>query len=1014
MKAGTTENKGITVLELVKTHKAILGALAFLLVAGLFLAAPADAQADALIFIEPGHGGNTGAWGVLPTGHAEDEINLGIALKLDTLLRESNYATYLTRTDNTWPNPDWSNGYVENMHMDQANAMGADLFLSIHNNAISYQSASGTETWYYPVSGSYTFADAVQRNVVAAIRRTGWNVYDRGVNICNSDWMIARARMPAALVEGMFVSNPAEAALLMDPNIQQAIAQGLFDAIASVIPPPSSAQYPVVQWNAVPGAARYGVEFTDAPPENPNGTTASIHRVDAVLTSNTFHRWNVINRPAGTYWWRVIPFDGAGQPVTGFSDTQTIDVPEVALVGRINGRTLYGSNALFRWDPVWGATGYGVEVSNQNPENPNGKQASTSRIWAGSTTGNAIGYNLDGLQAGTYWYRVIAWNHHGWLAGFSDADSFTLTKVNVTNRINGAVVNTQFPAFQWDTVVGATSYGIELLAGPPENPNTRQASRNRLSAGLTSGTVWNGDIRGLAYGTYYYRVLAVGAGGYVASFSDADSFTIPKPLLNPMTWTDVNHPRFSWGALPTVTGYGIELLTAPPENPNGASSSRYRLAAGPTANTYWNGDATGLPGGTYYYRILAWNQYGLFGVFSDAASFAVVRPNMSPIAWPDPIHPRFAWSPVTGATSYDLEILLPNTAPAAPNGTEPDPNRMAAASVAGTTYDGDTSALAPGIYYVRVIARNAGGVVGTFSNPVTFTVGVMPSIRIGAGSGTYNIRDAANNLITTVSLVTTRVSSSGASSVIVVDDGRPALYTPSYVRFEPVGGTILDVVGMGEYNRFRGIIEVRYSNGQLWAINEVDMQSYLKGMGEEPEWWPGGDPTGTLGQYMEFLKVSAVAFRSYAFDVMVKKNKHPGEPFDLCNSPSSCQWYIGYARETHGPNLSTAVDATYGQVLNYGGQCARTPYFSECSGRTLSASEKGWNYPWCISKTDAGLCDGHVQRGHGVGMCMDGARRRAAYNWNYDQILHYYYTLDAGFGNVGNPNVRVGVFSTSG
>ncbi len=993
----------MAMLRLIIRKVVVLGILACL---GLGLALAINtgtAYAGAGVVIEPGHGsGDPGAtnYGV---GLLEKNANLGIALKLNALLQQSHYPTIMCRSDDSIDcDEDWD--------MDMANAVGADLFISIHNNASVYSSASGTETWYVPLTpGHISFASSVHNNMVQAIRAYGYNIYDRGTKIPapQDGWMIGRSQMPAILVECAFVSNTTEALLLLNPDFQQAVANGIFQGILDYLPPPSSVQFPVFNWDSVPTATGYEMELLSQPPEDPNGFP-SIYRLGSGITTYTYWFGDTRDMAAGTYYWRAAAYNGGGY-IGSPTIAQSFTVPKVSIVNPLNGQFLTTPHPVFQWSPISGASGYGIELLTQEPENPNGKDASQYRIGVGATSGTTWNGDIQGLSAGTYYYRVIAWNNYGMITGFSDTDSFTIAEVNITSPLNGQTLSTQFPVFQWDPVSGATGYGIELLDQPPENPNSTTASQYRIAIGATSGTTWNGDIRGLSAGTYYYRVIAWNQDGFITGFSDADSFVAPKVTLNSLSWTDATSPYFSWQAMSGATGYGIELLDQPPENPNSTTASQYRMAVGATSDTFWDGSTVSLLGGTYYYRVIAWNDNGFIGGFSDAASFEVIRPNLNTITWDSPLNPRFSWSAVAGATSYEIELLEPNTAPTNPNGTSQDPNRLSSGVTGETYWAGDTSSLVPGVYFYRVIAYDNSGVLGTYSNAGTFTA-TLPSMSV-TGSGAYNICDQGGSVLATAQAgEITTVSSSGSLYSIVVSNGFNATIA-SPVRMVPHGGTILEINEMSPYNRYRGIIEIAYSSvsNKLWAVNELNMQDYLKGMGEEPESWPGM----TTGQYGEFLKVSAVAFRSYTFDVLVKKNKHPGESFEICNDPGSCQWYIGYTRETHGSNLSSAVDQTYGQVLNYGGLCARTPYFSDCGGRTLSASEKGWNYPWCITKSEAGICDGHNPRGHGVGMCMDGARQRNRAGWNYDSVLHYYYTLDAGFGNVQNPTVRVGIFSVS-
>jgi len=206
--------------------------------------------------------------------------------------------------------------------------------------------------------------------------------------------------------------------------------------------------------------------------------------------------------------------------------------------------------------------------------------------------------------------------------------------------------------------------------------------------------------------------------------------------------------------------------------------------------------------------------------------------------------------------------------------------------------------------------------------------------------------------------------------------------TPKYLRFIPSGQTIFEVKNIPTNNQFKGAVEIRYSTetNKLWAINELDVENYLKGIGEEPEQMAGTPPD----KYQEFLKASVVAFRSYAIAVKQEGKRNKTEPFDILATASD-QVYIGYKRELHGNNLKRAVEDTSGQVVKYQGKIAKTPYFGSCDGSTRPGGK-----PWLVPVSTP-ACVGRQLRGHGWGMCMHGARHLATTGYTFQQILAYYY-----------------------
>lgn len=171
------------------------------------------------VFLDPGHGGSDS--GCIHNGLLEKNVNLAISLKLKGILESNGYRVVMRRTNDS--------GMSLDDIVNMANRSGADLFLSIHNNASLSPASTGTETYWSAngVKGSSQFAASIQSNLVSAIGRP-----NRGVK--SADFrVIKNTKMTAALVECVFVSNPDEANLLKNDGFLNKIAQGLFNGIHS-------------------------------------------------------------------------------------------------------------------------------------------------------------------------------------------------------------------------------------------------------------------------------------------------------------------------------------------------------------------------------------------------------------------------------------------------------------------------------------------------------------------------------------------------------------------------------------------------------------------------------------------------------------------------------------------------------------------------------------------------------------------------------------------------------------
>jgi hypothetical protein len=264
-----------------------------------------------------------------------------------------------------------------------------------------------------------------------------------------------------------------------------------------------------------------------------------------------------------------------------------------------------------------------------------------------------------------------------------------------------------------------------------------------------------------------------------------------------------------------------------------------------------------------------------------------------------------------------------------------------------------------------------------------------------SGSVAFNAVDTSGRQLMSVPAGQTVQVSSGGPGNYAVTFGTQVVTSTNPVRLAPAGDGTLKVAELPSYaQEFRGTLEADYSakSSKLWIVDELGLEDYVKGIGEETEGLPA-----------EAYKTFAIAYRTYG---LVTQQSHRsqgarwGEPFDL---GSSTQWvapytganqiYSGYHRETIGPMLTQGQQATAGQVATYNGQLAITPYYSHSDGHTRSWAEvwHGDDHPWLLSVADPDS-NGLALLGHGVGMPLQSANKRAAAGWNYQQILQYFYS----------------------
>ena len=185
------------------------------------------------------------------------------------------------------------------------------------------------------------------------------------------------------------------------------------------------------------------------------------------------------------------------------------------------------------------------------------------------------------------------------------------------------------------------------------------------------------------------------------------------------------------------------------------------------------------------------------------------------------------------------------------------------------------------------------------------------------------------------------------------------------------------------YTLFKGVLELRYTDDDtFWIINELSMGDYLKGSAE----CGNNNPAA-------YLEAMAIAERSYAMQRLLNNGKHAERNFDLV-SHTGDQVYRGYSRELTQPNVVKAVEDTKGLVITHGGAIVITPYFAHSNGWTRSwtdawgGTDKPWLQPVYVPVDD----DGNGRFGHGVGMSAIGAKDMADNEYNFEEILNWFYT----------------------
>lgn len=211
------------------------------------------------VVIDPGHGGwDTGA---VAQGVREKDLNLDVGLRVSRVLETRGVRTQLTRDDDHFvPLSD---------RVKLGNSLPGAVFVSIHFNDApseghSASHANGIETFYsefkenpaadawmltsllggkggaaaapgdpaQSVRDGRDLADSIQSSLIAGTAAMDRGIKERGL------YVTRRVRGPAVLVEGGFVSHPAEARLLGDSGYRQKLAESIAAGIMKYLAAP--------------------------------------------------------------------------------------------------------------------------------------------------------------------------------------------------------------------------------------------------------------------------------------------------------------------------------------------------------------------------------------------------------------------------------------------------------------------------------------------------------------------------------------------------------------------------------------------------------------------------------------------------------------------------------------------------------------------------------------------------------------------------------------------------------
>ncbi|MDC7717109.1 N-acetylmuramoyl-L-alanine amidase [Vogesella sp. DC21W] len=223
----------------------------------------ADPARPVVIMIDPGHGGeDPGAVG--PSGTREKDVVLRISRQLKKLVdAEKNMKAYLTRDEDVF--------LPLGVRVAKARKIGADLFISVHADAVENRTARGSSVFALSENGAtstmarllaktqndadmiggvkiagkdkylaHTLFDLTQTATINDSLKLGKAVLGKmgGLNKLHKEkveqagFAVLKAPdIPSILVETAFISHPEEERKLVDPAFQQDMAEAIMSGV---------------------------------------------------------------------------------------------------------------------------------------------------------------------------------------------------------------------------------------------------------------------------------------------------------------------------------------------------------------------------------------------------------------------------------------------------------------------------------------------------------------------------------------------------------------------------------------------------------------------------------------------------------------------------------------------------------------------------------------------------------------------------------------------------------------
>lgn len=183
-----------------------------------------------VIIVDAGHGGIDP--GANRPGVLEKEINLAVALQLKDILQQYGTKVILSRQSDVELSTECDNEKTKGRYrrdltarVEMAEESAADLFISIHANAVTNAQRRGAEVFYFTKSES--------GKALASSIQTELNKITQTTSAANTAdyFVLRRNKIPAVLIEVGYITNLDERLLLQSPEYQRKLAEAIAKGI---------------------------------------------------------------------------------------------------------------------------------------------------------------------------------------------------------------------------------------------------------------------------------------------------------------------------------------------------------------------------------------------------------------------------------------------------------------------------------------------------------------------------------------------------------------------------------------------------------------------------------------------------------------------------------------------------------------------------------------------------------------------------------------------------------------